>query len=616
MDTATVGLRSLWAFTQASAGRLVAYVTGRADVAATIHPTPPQSTPGGAPAWVNRATGRVEIVAEPLGYPGGAPRGRVDLMRPADRGRHPVLAGAVLHEAGHLVHTRWIPDDAAGVDAAALSAARMLEESRQEGRHLTRRPVDRMLMRAAAAHVVLAGLTSGVASRDVAATVLSLVLPRVDAGVLTDKDVAGLRQQVRDQIGADALAVFTSIWARAHRCADDDTAGMLACGRDWAAAADRFLPQPDGQGQQPGSGGGSGAGGGDENTGGASGADIGGSGAGCGDTALDPDQASDGRGSDGDGAGEGALAGALRRAMQAAAVDAARRAAQDAEQPGPRAGTAGPEMIHDHADSAARVFGAGVGISGPATAVGGRPATAADAAARARVVDALRKAQWRGPARSRVPSASPGGKVRTTALMGRHAQIAMGQRPTIDPWRRTRTRSVDRPPLLCGIVVDTSGSMRPWFDHAAVAAWSLAHAVAHTGGRTAAASFSGEPAPIIRPGDRPVLVPVLHGGGGSAGAGEALAAVDGALHLSHGVGARLAVVLTDSALPRQDWGDVQRTIDYMVGNGVGVVWAVTEDQPAWVPCGATVTTGVTPGRFGPLVASSAAQALSAADAHR
>jgi hypothetical protein len=57
----------------------------------------------------------------------------------SDRERYPALWGVLVHEAAHTDHTRWkMP-----AGSAEVSAALLLEESRIEAAHLTRRPGDR-----------------------------------------------------------------------------------------------------------------------------------------------------------------------------------------------------------------------------------------------------------------------------------------------------------------------------------------------------------------------------------------------------------------------------------------------------------------------------------------
>ena len=75
--------------------------------------------------------------------------------RPSDRDRYPAAWGVFTHECAHARHTRWQPaEDAATARGRLATAATILEESRIEAAHLTRRPGDRHWLRAAATTVL------------------------------------------------------------------------------------------------------------------------------------------------------------------------------------------------------------------------------------------------------------------------------------------------------------------------------------------------------------------------------------------------------------------------------------------------------------------------------
>lgn len=84
-----------WRFAELTAGRFISYATGVDAVAVTVHQTAPAHAPssGGEPvaAWVNRKTGRVELVASQLGITKAPPTGSTKsfgrgVPRPSGRG--------------------------------------------------------------------------------------------------------------------------------------------------------------------------------------------------------------------------------------------------------------------------------------------------------------------------------------------------------------------------------------------------------------------------------------------------------------------------------------------------------------------------------------------------
>ena len=630
-----------WRFAERTAGRFISYATGVDAVAVTVHQTAPAHAPssGGEPvaAWVNRKTGRVELVASQLGI-SKAPADRIDMMRPTDRHRNPVLAGAAIHEASHLAHTAWI-DSArhSNPNPAVLDAARVLEEARCEGRHTAQRPVDTVLVRAATAHVVLNGLPADAGDTDVATTILGLVLPRVTSGVFAEADTSDLRATALRVAGVDGMDVFEQIWTDALGCADDDTAGMLDCGRRWVEATRQFLPDQDHGGDDTSDGvGGAGdsaddGGDGGAQEGGAPGGAVGngrrrGPACGCGgdtdDSAITPSESADENPDENPGGDSPASAGGsrdnpaakeLRHALAAIRDNATREASSRSTTTAPPDKDI-PDRV-DHAAAARDVFGQGTSIGpGSCRSIATTDPTPAAVAAKTAVIAQLRRAQYRDATRVRTPSTTPAGKARGSALLTRHAQISKQQQVTATPWQRTTVRTVDRPPLHLGFVVDASPSMAPWFPHAGAAIWAVKHAVTHLGGACAAAAFAGDVTPIVSAAARPTGIPVLAVGGTSSGAGLALAAVDGELHLSGSTGARLVICLTDSDLP--DLEPIQRAVSYLHRHGVTVVWAVTANAPRWTPANAAVVTGLTPENFPRLVTATCVKALAAAEAHR
>ena len=107
----------------------VAPVADRADLTVTVAP----GAGRGAPACFVPASVEIEVNADHLGVDPAT----ADPANPADRERYPALWGATVHECAHAAHSRWRAPK--GTDAAWLSAATALEESRIEARQGARR---------------------------------------------------------------------------------------------------------------------------------------------------------------------------------------------------------------------------------------------------------------------------------------------------------------------------------------------------------------------------------------------------------------------------------------------------------------------------------------------
>jgi hypothetical protein len=102
----------------------------------------------------------------------------------------PTAYGLLVHEAAHATHSRWRTP--AGTPPVVADVADLLEESRAEGCQRSRRRGDRRWLR----HTVTTLITGDEAPVDDpwhAGQLAGLLLARVDARILTSKDVRGIR---------------------------------------------------------------------------------------------------------------------------------------------------------------------------------------------------------------------------------------------------------------------------------------------------------------------------------------------------------------------------------------------------------------------------------------
>jgi Mg-chelatase subunit ChlD len=214
-------------------------ITGRADVSVTVAP----GAAGDAPACCWPDTGRIEVNATLIGRPDIA-----DPRRAAHRRVVPAAYGALVHEAAHLVHSRWRTPD--GTPPVVHHVATLLEESRAEGAHRTRRRADRQWLRRA--------VTDLVSPRDApvddpwhAGQAAALLLARVDARILAAKDVRAVRAAVLGVLGRKRLAELRDIWRQAHTVDDTDAQTMIDLASRWChalgidPAVQPNVPEPD-----------------------------------------------------------------------------------------------------------------------------------------------------------------------------------------------------------------------------------------------------------------------------------------------------------------------------------------------------------------------------------
>ncbi|GAV38229.1 hypothetical protein [Streptomyces acidiscabies] len=531
-----------WLRVGAELGDRLVTLTGRQDLIVTCRP----GTRSGAPAAYFPHLAEIEVDATlfaPL-----QPR-ELHPRIVGDEDRYPVAWGVLVHEAAHAVHSVWEEPD--GADPRVVEAALLLEESRVEGAHLTRRPTDRTYLRTSARTLIMADIThSSVQGVEQAAGAAALVLGRRDAGILDageTKAVADLCEQV---LGADLLATLTGIWTAAQRCADHDAATMLAHARDWCDALDTAspaLPVPK---------------------------DLTALLSGAVSAVMDSMAAND----------------AADRVAQAAATSAvaarSKAQAQDrAEQAGRRRKAAATaKSVFNPRGTTVSPDGAPEPYGNPVT--GTRKPTAAEQAAAARLARALRAAAYRERTEERTTSPTPPGRLNMRQALARDAQRAAGATPTAEPFTRTRRHASPTPPLRVGIAVDVSGSMSAACGPVASAAWIVARAAALTGpdSRTATIAYDRNLTALTRPTHRaPAQVTMFEASGGSHNLGAAIDALDHGLDLSRPGTGRLLVIVTDAHYFTDETAQAVTRIQRLTAAGCAVLQLTLTEESHHLP---------------------------------
>ena len=483
--------------------RLVA-LSGRQDLLVTCRP----GTRSGAPAAFFPTLGEVEFDA---GLFAPLQAHEIHPRIVGDEERYPAAWGVFVHEAAHAAHSVWTPP--AGADPRVVEAAFLLEESRAEGAHLTRRPTDRTYLRTSArtlvmpdiAHPTLQGIEH-------AASVAALILGRRDVGILDAGETRAVADLCETVLGADLLATLTRVWTAAHQCADHDATTMLAHAQEWCDALDiaaPALPVP-------------------ENLVDLLSGAVG--------VVMDSTAATDAA----DLAEQTAANNAIAAQSKAQAQDRAQRAGQ-------RRQAAATAKSVFNARGTVSPDGTPAPRSNPVT--GTRRPTAAEQSAASRLSRALRAAAYRERTEEWTTSPTPPGRLNMRAALARDAQRAAGSVPTAEPFTHTRRRNSPTPPLRVGIAVDVSGSMRAACAPVASAAWIVARAAALTDpdSLTATIAYDRHLTALTRPTHRaPERVTTFEANGGAHNLGDAIDALDHGLALSLPGAGRLLVIVTDA----------------------------------------------------------------------
>ncbi|MER6901685.1 hypothetical protein ABT261_49095, partial [Amycolatopsis sp. NPDC000740] len=218
-----------WLALSAAFGDEVPAIADRDDLVVTVAP----GAGHGAPACFFPDLATIEVDGTHLDK--GVDPATVAPHRVGDRRRYRTAWGLLTHECGHAKHSAWRAPE--GAPPGAVAAADLLQETRMEAAQVRRRPVDRYWLRASAVNLILADTRANdpaaaprMTAQD-AARSAALLLARVDAGILTSREVARVSRVVRDVLGDGTLETLRDIWRAAHAAAD--SMRMIELGRRW-----------------------------------------------------------------------------------------------------------------------------------------------------------------------------------------------------------------------------------------------------------------------------------------------------------------------------------------------------------------------------------------------
>ncbi|QOC94369.1 VWA domain-containing protein [Micromonospora craniellae] len=196
-------------------------LTGRHDLTVTVAP----GAGGAAPARFLPGARRIEVDATHIGAP--------EITNPYKAGHKrvvPTAYGLLVHEAAHATHSLW--DTPTNTPPVVADVAAVLEESRAENRHRSRRRGDRKWLRHAATTLLQPDDTP-VDDAWHAAHLAGLLLARVDARIVTAKDVKGVRAAITTVLGRTTLRQLRDVWRQAHTVDDTDAATMIDLAWRW-----------------------------------------------------------------------------------------------------------------------------------------------------------------------------------------------------------------------------------------------------------------------------------------------------------------------------------------------------------------------------------------------
>lgn len=522
----------------------------RSDIVAYVGP----GAGGPAPACFVPASAEVEVNVD-VAFGFGIEPEDIDLTTRTGRYEFPKATGAIMHEAFHARFSRWDMKAAReALEDDEFDALMLLEEGRIEYQGLSGMSKAKPFLEACALEIVIADAAEQFASMSntkAAGLLVALVYGRVDAGILRLDDVREVTNLLDDFLGLDIVARLREIATKAQDHDNHwDAVPMYPLAKEWV----RLLREvADEKGEQYG----------------------------------DP-QSGEGEGDGEGGSGMSEVMESIMEALSEAADNVAISNGESLE----NAETAEKyeEVVKEKADkakerkegksAAGKVFGRGTGPGGGASysvLSETRAPLPSERVAANVIATKLEKAKYRDRDVTEVSSVLPPGRLRARAVVQAAAMRERGVMAQAEAWRRKVRKHTDEPTLNVGVLVDISGSMGSAMLPMATTAYVLSEATARVQGRAAMVYYGNDVFHTLRPGERMNEVKVYTAPDGTEKFDEAFRALDGALDLLYGDGARLLVVVSDGHYTAHETHAAQRWVRRCAEEGVAVVWLPFDD---------------------------------------
>lgn len=534
-----------WLKVGAQIGELVNNWSMRSDLVAHISET--IGSDHGAPAAFNPKSAEIEVNTQ-VAFGKAQPQYVGNLNDRANQFEFPKACGAIFHEACHARFTTWdLYKASKELTPSQNKALHLLEESRIERLGAVTTPANKVFLRTSALEIVLADMgedeIKNLTTTRQVAHLVGLTYARVDAGVLEPHDIDAIRAQVESVLSDEVLGKMKAIWGEfQYLNSDYDEARMYELAIEW----DKLVEDTADENGEP-----------KQNEAGEGGMSI----------SISGELAE-------------AIAEALKEAQgdtefeaQGQAFDQQSREENEAEA---KAKQGASEERKENQNKAQKVFSKGHDADPTkgtnSQLVETRAPFSEERVSAVQISKALDKAKYRDRERVQSGSVVPPGRLRTRALVQGNAYRARGIQTEVEPFRRVQHKQVDDPTLTVGVMVDISGSMTDAMKPMASTAWILSEAVKRVQGKVAMVYYGNAVFPTLKPGQHLDEVKVYTAQDGTEKFDDAFRALDGALDLLNGRGARLLVVVSDGEYTTPEQANAKKWIERCQRDGVGVLW--------------------------------------------
>jgi hypothetical protein len=522
-------------------GRDIGYMANkwslRDDLVAYVGP----GAGGPAPACYSPTQAEVEVNVDVAFAKGITPDEIGDITLRKTQYEFPKATGAIMHEAFHARFSQWsMPKAYEELEKDEYNALVLLEESRIEYQGLKSMATARPFLRACAMEIVIGDTKEGMENETQTQSLtnlVGLVFARIDAGVLEEHEVFTITEMITNQLGEKVVEQLRTI-ARSAQLHENhkDATELYPLAKEWARIV-RETAKERGDEQKPESGKGI------------------------------PSEIME--------AIMEALSEASDEVMANNFSDLGDQEQIEEMREEVKAKSSDAKEQNENREVANQVFSK---ASGPGQSktnsrlVEQRQPTSAELSASVRIGQWLEKAKYRERDEHEIASIVPPGRLRSKAILQNVALKSRGVNQRVEPFRRTVRKHTDDPTLNVGIMVDISGSMGSAMKPMATTAWVMSSAVNRIQGNCAMVYYGNDVFPTLKIGQKLSEVNVYSASDGTEKFSKAFQALDGALNLLHGNGARLLVVVSDGEYSGEEVPKSRDIVAKCKEAGVAILW--------------------------------------------
>ena len=522
-------------------GRDIGYMANkwslRDDLVAYVGP----GAGGPAPACYSPTQAEVEVNVDVAFAKGITPEEIGDITLRKTQYEFPKATGAIMHEAFHARFSQWsMPKAYEELEKDEYNALVLLEESRIEYQGLKSMATARPFLRACAMEIVIGDTKEAMENETQTQSLtnlVGLVFARIDAGVLEEHEVFTITEMIVNQLGEKVVEQLRTI-ARSAQLHENhkDATDLYPLAKEWARIV-RETAKERGDEQKPESGKGI------------------------------PSEIME--------AIMEALSEASEEVMANNFSDLGDQEQIEEMREEVKAKSSDAKEQNENREIANQVFSKSSGPGQSKTnskLVEQRQPTSAELSASVRIGQWLEKAKYRERDEHEIASIVPPGRLRSKAILQNVALKSRGINQRVEPFRRTVRKHTDDPTLNVGIMVDISGSMGSAMKPMATTAWVMSSAVNRIQGNCAMVYFGNDVFPTLKIGQKLSEVNVYSASDGTEKFSKAFQALDGALNLLHGNGARLLVVVSDGEYSGDEVPKSKEIVAKCKEAGVAILW--------------------------------------------